>query len=200
MSHRKPPADCEMTSISHTHSVQTRKYSVVEENAIYYAGGYVVRKILQKYRRANDDKGAAQASTLVKMIGENADSIEATDTYLDYVKTWTVEVDRGGLIHISNDAFRFFCAVEEVTYDMLKKGCTKEEVIGKVMGHQTVDFYWDMITDGLNEDWSAQLLRDIATLWFTLRGYSVASKLLEEYKQNVKKNVKGTKGLRKELH
>ena len=100
MSQGKPPPDHEMT-----HTVQTRKYSVVEENAIYYAAGYVVRKVLQKYCRANDDKGAAQASTLVKMIGENAHSIEATDTYLDYVKMWTVEVDRGGLIHVSNDAF-----------------------------------------------------------------------------------------------
>ena len=195
MSQGKPPPDHEMT-----HTVQTRKYSVVEENAIYYAAGYVVRKVLQKYRRANDDKGAAQASTLVKMIGENAHSIEATDTYLDYVKMWTVEVDRGGLIHVSNDAFRIFCAIEEVTYEMLKKGSTKEEVIDKVMDHQTVDFYWDIITDGLNEDWSAQLLRDITTLWFTIRGYSVASKLLEEYKHGLKKNVKGTKGLRKELH
>ena len=85
--------------------MQTRKYSVVEENTIYYAAGYVVRMVLQKYRRANDDKGAAQVSTLVRMIGENAHSIEATDTYLDYVKMWTVEVDRGGLIHVSNDAF-----------------------------------------------------------------------------------------------
>ena len=38
---------------------------------------------------------------------------------------------------------------------MLKKGSTKEEVIGKVMDHQNVDFYWDIITDGLNKDWSA---------------------------------------------
>ena len=79
------------------------------------------------------------------------------DTYLDYVKMCRVEVDRGGLIHVSNDAFQFFCAVEEVTYQMLKKGSIpcKDEVIGKVMSHQTVEFFWDIITDGLNEDWSA---------------------------------------------
>ena len=37
--------------------------SIIEENAIYYAAGYVVRKILHKYRKANDDKGAAKASS-----------------------------------------------------------------------------------------------------------------------------------------
>ena len=69
MSQGKPPADHEMP-----HSVHTREYSVIEESAIYYAAGYVVRKILHKYRKANDDKGAAKASTLVRMIGENAHS------------------------------------------------------------------------------------------------------------------------------
>lgn len=181
-------------------SVQTREYSIIEENAMYYAAGYVVRKILQNYRLANDDKGAALTSTLVRMIGENTHSIEATATYLDYVKTWTVQVDRGGLIHVSSDAFRFFCAVEEVTYEMLKKGSTKEEVISQLMSHKTVNFYWDIISDGLNDNWSAQLVRDIFTLWFTIRGYSIASKLLEEYKRGLKKNIKGTKGIRKELN
>ena len=45
MNQGKPPPDHEMT-----HAVQTHKYSVVEENAIYYAAGYVVRKVLQKYQ------------------------------------------------------------------------------------------------------------------------------------------------------
>ena len=44
------------------HSVHAREYSVIEENAIYYAAGYVVRKILHKYRK-DDDKGAAKASS-----------------------------------------------------------------------------------------------------------------------------------------
>ena len=70
----------------------------------------------------------------------------------------------------------------------------------KLLVNQTVEFFWDIINDGLNEDWSAQLLCDITTLWFTLRGYSVASKLLEEYKHGLKKNLKGTKGLKKELY
>ena len=70
----------------------------------------------------------------------------------------------------------------------------------KLLVNQTVEFFWDIINDGFNEDWSAQLLRDITTLWFTLRGYSVTSKLLEEYKHGLKKNLKGTNGLKKELY
>ena len=85
----------------------------MEENAIYYAAGYVIRKVLKKYRYADDDKGAALAGTLNGMMGENAHrNVDATETYLDYVKTWTVENDRGKLIHVTNDAYRFFHALE----------------------------------------------------------------------------------------
>ena len=54
-------------------SVQ-REFTVVEENAIYHAAGYVVRKELKKYHKADDDKGAALAGTLNGMMGENAHS------------------------------------------------------------------------------------------------------------------------------
>ena len=149
---------------------------------------------------AGDDRGAAITLALLNMIGEDAESIEATTTYLDYVKTWTVKTDRGGLVHVSNDCFRFFCAVEEVTYEKLEKGSSRVEFITELMDHQTVRFYWGIIDGGLEENWSNYLLHDIATLWFAIRGFTVAGRFLEEYKTGSKKNIKGSKGLRKELH
>jgi len=176
-----------------------REYSVVEENAIYYAAGYVIRRMLKKFKMTDDDKGAAITSTLLTMIGDG-ESIEATSTYLDYVKTWTTKTDRGGLIHVSSDCFHFFCAVEQVTYEKLEKGSSKAEFITELMEHGTVRFYWDIAVGELKNDWSDQLLNDVATLWFTIRGFTVTGRLLEEYKAGKKKNIKGSKGLRKELH
>ena len=83
---------------------------------------------------------------------------------------------------------------------MLQDGISKQEAISQIVGNPFIDFYWNLITDGLKSHWSSQLLSEISTLWFTIRGFSVASKLLEDYKRGMKKNVKGTKGLRKELH
>jgi len=160
-----------------------------------------VRKQLKKYHQTDDGKGAALASTLNGMMEQDAhsDMLDATDTYLEYVKTWTVEIDRGKLIHVTNDAYRFFLALEEVTYEMLQEGISKQEAISQIMGNPLVEFYWNLISDGLKTDWSSQLLNEICTLWFTIRGFSVASKLLEDYKRGMKKNIKGTKGLRKTL-
>ena len=78
---------------------------------------------------AGDYRGAPITSALLNMIGEDAESIKATTTYLDYVETWTVKTDRGGLVHVSNDCFRFLCAVEEVTYEKLEKGSSRAEFI-----------------------------------------------------------------------
>jgi len=70
---------------------------------------------------ADDDRGAAIISSLLIMVVD-AESVKATASYLDYVKTWTVKTDCGGLIHGSDDCFCFFYAVEDVTYEKLEKG------------------------------------------------------------------------------
>ena len=82
---------------------------------------------------------------------------------------------------------------------MLQEGISEQEAISQIMGNPVVDFHWNLISDGLKTDWSSQLLNEICTLWFTIHGFSVASKLLEDYKRGMKKNIKGTKGLRKAL-
>ena len=111
-------------------------------------------------------------------------------TCLDYVKTWTVKTDRGGLVHVSNDCFRFFCAVEEVMYEKLEKGSSRAEFITELMDHQTVCFYWDITDGGLEENWSNYLLHDITTLWFTIRGFTVA--LLEGCWKSIKLDQRKT--------
>ena len=82
----------------------TRELTVVEENAIFYAGGYVLRKIMSKYRGSNDEKETALVSALTSMIGDTS-SLEAISSYLDYVKAWTKQVDRGGLMMMHTDYF-----------------------------------------------------------------------------------------------
>ena len=132
------------------------------------------------------------------MLGEDPGSIEAHSTYMDYVKVWTTTNDRGGLMHVSLDTFRCFRAIEMVTYDLIKKGCTKEEVMSQVT--ENVRFHWMLICDLHDEAKSFELLQDVIGVWFTIRGFTIAGKLFEDYKKATKSNVRGKKGLRKELH
>lgn len=176
-----------------------RKYTVIEENAIYYAAGYVLRKLTKKYHEADGEKETTLLSTVTSMIGDSS-SFEATSSYVDYVKTWTQQVDRGGLTHVTDDTYRLFCSIETITYELLSQGAKKDTIISSVMGDKTVCFHWYLLVGDLKEEWSSQLLLDVVTLWFTLRGFSITSKVLETYKVGQKKNIKGTKAFRKELH
>ena len=103
-------------------------------------------------------------------------------------------MDCGGLIHISDDTIVF--SIEKITYGLLNSGTRKENVVSSVMGDKIVYFYWHLLV----EEWSYQLLSDVVTLSFTLRRFRVASKTLGSYRVGLKKNIKGTKAFRKELH
>ena len=69
-----------------------------------------------------------------------------------------------------------------------------------MVADENILFHWDLIMHDFDTSVSNTVLQDIFTLWFTVRGFSITSKLLEEYKKTTKSTVKGTKGLRKELH
>ena len=55
------------------------------------------------------------------------------------------------LIHVINDAYRFFRVLEEATYELLQDGISKQGAISQVVGNPAVGFYWDLITDGLKK-------------------------------------------------
>ena len=82
----------------------------------------------------------------------------------------------------------------------MKRGGLKEEVFSEVVSSENVRFHWEVATTEEINDYTLELLHEVVNLWFTVRGFSIASRLLEEYKKATKTTIKGKKGLRKELH
>lgn len=178
-----------------------REFSVIEENAIYYAAGFVIRKLLKKYMQYANDKAMAFVGTLLILIGEDVgENVSDTSTYLEYIKIWTNNTDRGGLRHVTDDTYRCFLVIESIVYNILKRGGLKEEVFSEVVSSENVRFHWEVATTEEINDYTLELLHEVVNLWFTVRGFSIASRLLEEYKKATKTTIKGKKGLRKELH
>ena len=66
--------------------------------------------------------------TTVSLLGDNQDSIETNDTYLDYVKVWTTTSDCGSLKHDFDDTFRFLKVLEMIVYEVLLKQTPRERV------------------------------------------------------------------------
>lgn len=63
-----------------------------------------------------------------------------------------------------------------------------------------VDFWWSMLAiDISSNDAAAQLLSEIVEMWVSIRGFSLVSSWLEQYKIAQKQSVKKSKSLRKSL-
>ena len=110
-----------------------------------------------------------------------------TTSYIDYVKTWTRNNDRGGLRHISNDNF---LAIETIIYKLVVAGEPKDNVMIEVVGDENVKFLWEIATDLSDEKLQLSLLQEATKEWFTLRGFSVATQLLEQCKRATLKEQK----------
>ena len=91
---------------------------------------------------------------------------------------------------MNDETLTFFIAVEKVTRTYLPKYCsnnyenTKDVLIKVITEDIDVQFYWTLISQDIDEEEDAvRLLKEIVTLWITIRGFSQASTWLEEYKK-----------------
>ena len=85
-------------------------------------------------------------------------------------------------------------------YKLITASEPKDKVLTEIVSDKNVKFLGEIATNLLDEKLQLLLLQEVTNEWFILRGFSLASQLLEQYKRATKKNIKGTKGTRKELH
>ena len=120
---------------------------------------------------------------------------------------WMALVDRGGLIHISDDLYQVFIAIEvhirrffRVENALEMSSCSKEKIISGLLTNEDVLFYWCMVCCNVPEELAKELLKQIVELWTTIRGFSFAKSYMEIYKQKTKKTLQRSKALRKNLY
>ena len=172
-----------------------------EENAVRYASGYVAMKLMKELMKKDTESAAQFVECLSHMAVE-----EEADFYA-YTREWVKTVDRGGLFHIHDPTFLFFRAVEMVTQAFLPKhlrnpsGNRKDGLQQKITEDEDVQFYWSMVSvDIEDETASLELLQSIVELWVRIRGFSITSAWMDQYKRTSQKVTKAQKGLRKQLH
>ena len=126
--------------------------------------------------------------------------------YYAYTREWVQAVDRGGLFHINDPTF-FFQSVEMATQALLPKHLRnsssnrKDSLQQKITKDEDVQFYWSMVSVYIEDETaSSELLQSIVELWVKIRGFSITSAWMEQYKHASQKVTKAQKGLRKQLH
>ncbi len=62
-----------------------------------------------------------------------------------------------------------------------------------------MQFQWCMVTTEVEDEEARSLLNMIVNLYVTIRGFSFAKSIMEQYKVSNKKNLQKSKALRKKL-
>ena len=96
--------------------------------------------------------------------------------------------------------FDVFAEMEIVLRKNLK-ACKQDlrQVVEVIVNDDNVLFAWALVSVSWQEEQSVALLRLIAQHWVTMRGFSNAKSLLEQYKRLSKQSVQKSKGLRRKL-
>lgn len=174
-----------------------------EANALRYAAGFVCRHLRKKIERSTHilkEELIVCLMTLVKGV-QYPENTGTNEEWLDLV-------DRGGLWHVRENTFYFFCALEEEVQLQLKHlaqsaHAARKSMIKTITANDDVQFYWLIVTADFDEDdeeVKSVLLAMITELYLTMRGFSFANNWDEKFKQSAKKSTQKSKSLRRELY
>ena len=155
-----------------------------EENAIRYMAGYVLHK-LKKKQYAVDD-----------LIQKDREYITETSS-----NEWIRLIDRGGLVHITEECHQLFVSIELITRHHLHIANVQS------MDEQFRQHLFNMITvdDDVLFNWTMTgaedevVFNEMIKLWITIQGHSFAKSVMEKYKKQSKKIASKSKGLRTTL-
>ena len=167
-----------------------------EQNALRYATGYIPRNLMSKLEKSSHANKKALLLCLVDLVEEDSG-------ICDESQDWFKAIDRGGLIAVTTNAYNFMYAMEVVVKSMLSKKIVpidiRSELKTSIVHSDRVQYFWKELSAEWEPEESEILFTMITDLWLTMRGYAYASAFMEMYKQETKKTVQKSKGLRKKI-
>ena len=109
-------------------------------------------------------------------------------------------MDRGKLVHISNETYMVFLSMEIELRKHLSLAVNgmKEKLLQALVENDDVQYHWSILAANWGDE-AAVLLKLITEHWITIRGFSSVSAFLELYKQKNKRSIEKSKALRKNL-
>ena len=133
-------------------------------------------KLLAKYTKKEDDT----SDKIVRCL-KSFSKVDDNDG-----TRWISKVDKGGLCKVNDAVFRFFENVEALVRKYLRRQLSRKEVdvdvVASVLENEVILDEWVSLSCLSDAKVRLFLLRDITELWVTMRGYSLTSAWLEQYK------------------
>lgn len=178
-----------------------------ERNAIWYVGGYVLRKIQMEMNSEDNAKEILEGLMDGDETGENEDSDNATLEMSH--EQWLASINRGGLTKCSNDFYEYLLTVEQRMQKLLFEMETNsslgnpKEQIEIITSDELVQQSW--IHALRREPMSTQhqletlIQTKVISLYLKIRAFAFTKKKIEQYKIDKQEGLQKTKGLRKQI-
>ena len=112
---------------------------------------------------------------------------------------WIYAIYRGGLTPKNNLTFELFLTMEYSIRNHILAGSELGDVKVQMKTNDDVLFCWSVLTASWSDEVTTTILEMIIDLWIVIRGFSMASALVERYKVTQKKTTQKSKALRKTL-
>ena len=113
-------------------------------------------------------------------------------------------MDRGGFSHVNNATYCAFLAMElelrkHISLQSVHKvnDDFKKKVLKSIVENEDVLFHWTLVATDWEEEEATALLKLVADLFVTIRGFAFVSSWMELRKQETKKSTQKSKGVRK---
>ena len=185
-----------------TSSCSTTSLTHEEENALRYAAGYIPFALRRKLQRSQHPLKEDFIICLTEFCDEELDCTDIST----YSAQWVKQVNRGGLQQVNDMAYLLCREIElEVRKYFVKdsirelKAGSKEKIVDAILVNESVQFQWCRLSFDLQDSGAQELLKMIADLWVTIRGFSFVKSWLESYKQAKGKGTAKSKSLRTKL-
>ena len=161
-----------------------------------YVAGYLVKAIKKKILKSANPLKEDLILCLSEMTVVELDCEDHQGQLPDISEDWTRLVDRGGLKHITHQAFQVILAMEKSIRQVFNIEAAfrnqeglRGQLLHQLQADEDVLYHWSVVAADWEDKVGDELLVMIAGQLVTVRGFSFTSAWLEKYKQFTKTSI-----------
>ncbi|KAJ8018169.1 hypothetical protein HOLleu_43989 [Holothuria leucospilota] len=146
-----------------------------EEQALRYCSGYVLQKLMKKYKRMTSSKTAQQFCEV--LTSWNVPVEDEGESVIEFTSLWLEMQNRGGLFHIDNNVYTFFKSLEVVVrshvhkenIDVFKQSDIQVALFTRIQESHSVWINWNNICSSLPEQGKLKLFEEVVKCFLKMR-------------------------------
>ena len=178
---------------------QVQPLTYQEQNVVRYIAGAACHSVRDRVSRM---KKCEMKERMLIAVGD-LEGERSSESTASSSTDWLKAVDRGGLFHVTDEAYDFFCSMELLVRTVFNvqnvtniDDSTKKLIRSKVLDDEDLMDMWEELMEEVESSEASRLLGMLVDLYITTRGNWFAKTLVEEYKLELKQGTQKAKSLR----